>query len=85
MKPLAACASARLRASSTENTRSMPMLMPTAGTSFPLNMPTSLSYLRPCDHASMCVDSVTTSDAEAACQLGISFPPQRPVILILDV
>jgi hypothetical protein len=27
------------------NTRSMPMLTPTAGTSLPLNMPTSLSYL----------------------------------------
>jgi hypothetical protein len=27
------------------NTRSMPMETPTAGTSLPLNMPTSLSYL----------------------------------------
>jgi hypothetical protein len=39
----AAAARSRRRASMMANTRSMPMDTPTAGTSLPLNMPTSLS------------------------------------------
>ena len=45
-RPRACSACARSRASMIANTRSMPMDTPTAGTSLPLNMPTSVSYLR---------------------------------------
>lgn len=48
--PLSA-ARARACASAMAKTRSMPIDTPTAGTSLPLNMPTSLSYRPPARHS----------------------------------
>lgn len=44
---------AMILSSSKLKMRSMPTLMPTAGTSLLLNMPTSLSYLQTVDHESV--------------------------------
>ena len=60
----------------------MPMLMPTAGTSFPLNMPTSLSYLRA--HAEGCLAYVWSRRwMPALC--GHYHPLLRHVILSLRI